>query len=519
MCGIRIGEPDGLARPAGPRPRRSRPARRVAKAGTLRPAPRRLAQQAGHVAADRRCPSKRQPWYGHAMRPGRVDGAERERRVAVRAAVEQRRRAPVVGRGTAPAGGRRSCARSARPASSSPRRDRVPAVAHERDGPAAGRSGRVLERVAVGVMRGSAPRSAAARRRAPAAATPAKRSTSTSACCPEQPCASREVPTSRVSTFGLPCTHIASSARADRPGSNQAPVESCTTPGRTSVVSTAPARQLPRSLNSRTTSPSAMPRAAASAGCIRTGSRPLHLRRPGCRRRGRAGRAAASPGLFATSASGKRRARGEPSHSSLSSQRGMAGAVVVAEAARRSRRRARSCRSACCSGFALGIGAEGVEQHALGFEVRDLERARAPRTSSKVGRRDAGVARALRGSCAYRCSSQPRSSRPSVKASRDAEALGEPGEDVVVVRAPRRPARPRGASRRSARRRARSRCRCARSDVVAGKTRSAWRAIGVQYGSCTMTVSGRPSARRSRFRSWWWWNGLPPAQYTRRMSG
>ena len=32
------------------------------------------------------------------------------------------------------------------------------------------------------------------------------------------------------------------------------------------------------------------------------------------------------------------------------------------------------------------------------------------------------------------------------------------------------------------------------SDVVAGNTRSACRAIGVQYGSCTITVSGRPSA-------------------------
>ena len=40
------------------------------------------------------------------------------------------------------------------------------------------------------------------------------------------------------------------------------------------VESTAPARQLPRSLNSRTMSPLAMPRGAASFGWIRTGSRP-----------------------------------------------------------------------------------------------------------------------------------------------------------------------------------------------------------------------------------------------------
>src|SRR5262249_38414135 len=45
--------------------------------------------------------------------------------------------------------------------------------------------------------------------------------------------------------------------------------------GRTVSVTTAPARQLPRSLNTRTTSPVDMPRLAASAGWIRIGSRPL----------------------------------------------------------------------------------------------------------------------------------------------------------------------------------------------------------------------------------------------------
>ncbi len=59
-----------------------------------------------------------------------------------------------------------------------------------------------------------------------------------------------------------------------------------------------------------------------------------------------------------------------------------------------------------------------------------------------------------------------------------------------------------------------------RSKVVdTGNTMSAWRAVAVQNCSWTITVSGLANARRSRARSWWWWNGLPPAQYTSRMSG
>lgn len=58
-------------------------------------------------------------------------------------------------------------------------------------------------------------------------------------------------------------------------GSNQAPVASCITPFRTSSLTTAAARQLPRALNSLTMSPSEMLRSAASTGLMRTGSRPL----------------------------------------------------------------------------------------------------------------------------------------------------------------------------------------------------------------------------------------------------
>ncbi len=57
------------------------------------------------------------------------------------------------------------------------------------------------------------------------------------------------------------------------------------------------------------------------------------------------------------------------------------------------------------------------------------------------------------------------------------------------------------------------------SVVVAGSTMSAWRAVAVHHGSLTIMVSGRRQARTSRFRSWWAWNGLPPHQYTSRMSG
>jgi alkylation response protein AidB-like acyl-CoA dehydrogenase len=39
------------------------------------------------------------------------------------------------------------------------------------------------------------------------------------------------------------------------------------------------------------------------------------------------------------------------------------------------------------------------------------------------------------------------------------------------------------------------------SEVVAGSTMSAWRAVAVHHGSWTMIVSRRRQARRNRFRS------------------
>ena len=40
------------------------------------------------------------------------------------------------------------------------------------------------------------------------------------------------------------------------------------------------------------------------------------------------------------------------------------------------------------------------------------------------------------------------------------------------------------------------------SVIVEGSTMSACRAVAVQYGSCTMSVSGRANAPFSRLRSW-----------------
>ena len=52
---------------------------------------------------------------------------------------------------------------------------------------------------------------------------PSNRSISITVSCPVQPCASFDVPVSRVSTFGLPCTHIGFSLLRSS-GSYQAPV-------------------------------------------------------------------------------------------------------------------------------------------------------------------------------------------------------------------------------------------------------------------------------------------------------
>ena len=74
--------------------------------------------------------------------------------------------------------------------------------------------------------------------------SPSNFSTCTSTCAPVHPRASDEVPTSSVSTFGLPCTHIESGS-AGSAGSYQAPVDNCTTSGRRAVVDDQPRQARP----------------------------------------------------------------------------------------------------------------------------------------------------------------------------------------------------------------------------------------------------------------------------------
>ena len=60
---------------------------------------------------------------------------------------------------------------------------------------------------------------------------PSNRSTSTTAIWPAQPCARRDVPISRVSTFGLPCTQGGCCRRPDRPGRTRRRSKVATMPG------------------------------------------------------------------------------------------------------------------------------------------------------------------------------------------------------------------------------------------------------------------------------------------------
>src|SRR5258706_1726331 len=104
----------------------------------------------------------------------------------------------------------------------------------------------------------------------------ALRSTCTSTVWATDDCPSFELPPSLVTRLGLPCL----SSVPGRPGSSgsyHAPVAICTTPGRRWSTIRTPARNAPRSLNTRTTSPSVRPRAAASARVISSGSRPATL--------------------------------------------------------------------------------------------------------------------------------------------------------------------------------------------------------------------------------------------------
>jgi predicted ATPase/DNA-binding NarL/FixJ family response regulator len=147
------------------------------------------------------------------------------------------------------------------------------------------------------------------------------RSISTRVNCPAHPWLSVEEGTSAVSTLGFPCRQNVGSAGS---GSYQAPVDNCATPGRTASSTASPARQAPRSLKIRTRSPSFSPRAEASPGFIRTGSRPAILTDWLCAPTS-SWLCSRDFGWLATSCRLNRPARADPSHSSGSSQTGCPG--------------------------------------------------------------------------------------------------------------------------------------------------------------------------------------------------
>ena len=161
-----------------------------------------------------------------------------------------------------------------------------------------------------------------------------------------QPWASRDVPRSAVSTFGLPCTHSASgSARVDRvvPGAGRELHDA----GRTSSVTTAPARQRAAVVED---AHDVAVGDAARGGVVGVDADRLaagDLGAPGCARRRRAGCAGASPAGWRSGAAGTRSAAAPPSHSVGLEPGRVAGAVVVAEAGDRLGEELDRARSAC----------------------------------------------------------------------------------------------------------------------------------------------------------------------------
>ena len=238
-----------------------------------------------------------------------------------------------------------------------------------------------------------------------------------------------------------------------------------------------------------------MPRSAASAGCICTGSRPATLTdwlfAPTsswlCSR---------VRGWLATRCSPKRRAAARRATRRAPARPGGPGSRGT-RSRRWPRRRSRSARSAWAAAMPLRVGAESANGDLR--RARPAARCPAAQNSSKPGTSSAGAGKpaATRHTGA--------AATPGVAALGEglpaAEPLRQPGEDRVVVPGLAVPGqRPGMANKRSC---------CAGADVVTlhvvvtGSTMSACRAVAVQNGSCTTTVSGRPNAARSRARSWW----------------
>ena len=182
---------------------------------------------------------------------------------------------------------------------------------------------------------------------------PVKRSTSTVVSWPVQPCARRDVPASRVSTFGLPCTQSDRPPR-DPPDRTRRRSASCTTPGR-----------IPSVTRTRGEAGAARVEEAddvAVGDAARRGVRRMHARdlaaamlgRRRCGRRNRAGCAAASPAGWRRAAAARLGAR----HIGRREPGGMAGAIGVAEAGDGLGEDLDPCRSGSCSGCAIRILAE-----------------------------------------------------------------------------------------------------------------------------------------------------------------
>ena len=271
---------------------------------------------------------------------------------------------------------------------------------------------------------------------------------------------------------------------------------------------TTPARKLPRSLKTRTTSPSWMPRAAASSGCRRSGSRPWIFDRLAVRADIQL---AVQPRAGVVGDQQQRVLRGARVAQPLARRQpgGVAGAVGVVEAGDCLREELDLAAGRLERGR-VGIGAEIGEEHTA-LVGRQLQVALGPETV-EVGELMAVERRLL----APRLVQMPQPAvrvAPLVKLVSDAEPVGQRGEGREVVAGLRR-----------------WRSTCAlhggevgvvvrAADVVAlQRQRAGQHDVGLPRGGRPVRlvhdegVDARQNARRSLPRCWWWWNGLPPLQ-------
>ena len=187
-------------------------------------------------------------------------------------------------------------------------------------------------------------------------------------------------------------------------------------------VSGRAARQAPRSLNSRMMSPSSMPRAAASLGCMRATSRPRCLA-SGCGRRNRAGCAAASRLVGDELQRGVRRVG---ARRPAASQVGWPGQSASPKPAMVSEKIS-ILPLGVGSGLRLGIVAERAQRAAVVRPAAADSHSPAPRIRRSSARQALGRQR-LRGSARRDARSHCRDVRPSVKASRAPSRSARPAK-------------------------------------------------------------------------------------------